>query len=497
MAVASLESIQQLIENSEQGLAQIEAYSPQILITRQLVEDVINAQGESNNVLDLLSVVLDTILAENEVIYDLSASLDALLKANDDYTKRYYMQSLNLCFWESCQLFVGEDGDEYGLLSRIEVLSKQFNQAGCQFIAKHIIDDINEFRKEYADRELRNITRHYETPIKMYEKQQGLMNIDYFTKGCSQLMAIRMEVTVLSFYLLSLLTPANKELQRAISDKKSGFDLKGLINDALFKAFKKRNFHEEVRRTLEKGQASLDDCYRLYNQCQVAVKLLKDRNSQIPEDFKKMESLILLRMETVFLRNDVACSIWGYLNASSEKERSQNLRLIYITKQAALTHIYGYNEKVRDKSLWAQIKKIEESSSEKFDTAFVEKSLKELTEDLTGDKSISNMFAHYRYRQNYYIPTRLEAFSKMQHHKELFDAMKLLNVCKVLDSYSVGLLCCIHEKQKNETKRKHDEWIEMIEKISAKMGNDERTKDALKPLRDLIDKAFSIKTKEN
>ena len=144
MAVASLESIQQLIENSEQGLAQIEAYSPQILITRQLVEDVINAQGESNNVLDLLSVVLDTILAENEVIYDLSASLDALLKANDDYTKRYYMQSLNLCFWESCQLFVGEDGDEYGLLSRIEVLSKQFNQAGCQFIAKHIIDDINE-----------------------------------------------------------------------------------------------------------------------------------------------------------------------------------------------------------------------------------------------------------------------------------------------------------------------------------------------------------------
>ena len=280
---------------------------PLIMETRQAVIDAIRKQEGSNVVLDLMLAVFDTLLAESEVIYDLSASLDALLKATDDYTKRFYMQSLNLCFVEACQVFAGEEGDENGLLSRLEKLTKQLNQAGCQFIARHIIDDIQAFRKDYCDRELRNITRHYDDPIKMYEKQQKLDNIDFFAKGTSQLMAIRMEVTVLSSFLLSLLTPVKKEPQSVVSDKKCGFDIKGIVNDAIFNALKKRNLRDEVQRTLDKGQSSLDECYRLYNQCQAAVKYLKERNCQIPDEFRKMVSLIHLRMETLFMRYDVAC----------------------------------------------------------------------------------------------------------------------------------------------------------------------------------------------
>lgn len=59
---------------------------PLILETRQAVLGAIEKQEESNVVLDLMLAVFDTLLAENEVIYDLSASLDALLKAKDDYT---------------------------------------------------------------------------------------------------------------------------------------------------------------------------------------------------------------------------------------------------------------------------------------------------------------------------------------------------------------------------------------------------------------------------
>ena len=488
MADASPESIQLLIENSEKGRAQIEVSLPQILKTRKAVEEEIEKKGGSNVVLDLLLVVLDTLLAENEVIYDLSASLDALLKANDDYTKRYYMQSLNLCFWESCQLFVGEDGDEYGLLSKIEKHTKQLNQAGCQLIARHIIDDIQAFREEYANRELRNITRHYDDPLKMYEKQQDLRNVDFFAKGASQLMAIRMEVTVVSSFLLALLTRVKKEAHNVASPAKKS--ISEIVNDAIFKAFKEKGVKKELQRALEKGQSSLDECYRLFNECRCAKNFLIERNCQIPEGIQKLESLLRLRMEALFLRNDVACSIWGYLNASSDMERSQNLRQIHITKQAALTHIYGYNEKVRENSLWTRIKEIEESGNEELNTAEVEKSLEELTGNLTEDRSNSNIFAHYRHQQNFYIHDRLEAFDKMQHHKELFDALKLFNVCKDIEVYTVGLLCCIHEGQKQKTKRQHDEWVGMIDKLAAKMGNDEKTNETLKPMRELIDKVF-------
>lgn len=493
MADASPESIQHLIDNSEKGLKDIEISLPLFIETRQAVLNAIEKQDESNIVLALMLVVFDSLLAESEVIYDISASLNALLKAKNDYTKRFYMQNLNLCFFEACQLFSGEDGDEYGLLTRMEGLTKQLNQAGCQFIARHIIEDIQAFRKDYCDRELRNITRHYDDPIKMYEKQQELDNIDFFAKGTSQLMAIRMEVSVLSSYLLALLGPVNNDSQSIVSNKGCRLDLKGMLNDAIFKVLKEKGLKDEVERTLNKGQATLNDCYRLYNQCLVAEKLLGKENCQIPDEFNKIKSLVQLRMEALFLSYDVACSIWGYLNASSDKERSQNLRLVHNVKQAALTHIYGYTEKVREKSLWTAIKKIEESRSEKLNTESVEKILVELTGNLNEDKENSQIFAHYQNKQDFYIPARLEAFNRMEHHKELMDAMKLFKICKALEGYTAGLLLCINDKQKRERKKQHDEWKELIKGLVAKTGNDERVKEALKPMIDLIDMVYSDK----
>lgn len=489
MAEASPESIQRLIDNSEKGLKDIEMSLPLILETRQAVLDAIEKQKESNVVLELMLVVFDTLLAENEVIYDLSASLDALLKAKNDYTKRYYMQSLNLCFVEACSLFAGDENDENSLLTRLEKLTKQLNQAGCQFIARHIIDDIQAFRKDYCDRELRNITRHYDDPIKMYEKQQGLNNIDFFAKGASQLMAIRMEVNVLSSFLLRLFAPVNKEQQSVVSKKTSRFNIKGLINDAIFKAFKKNNLEEKIQRMLDKGQSTIDDCYRLYNQCQAAIRFLEEKNCRT-DDFKKMESILKLRMEALFLQYDLACSVWGFLNASSDKERSQNLRLIHITKQAALTHIYGYNENVREKSLWTEIKVIEETRSENLNASFVEKLLEELTGNLTEDKECSQMFAHYRYKNDYYIPARLELFGNMVHHKELMDAMKLLQVCKALVGYTTGLLFCMDEKQKQERKIRHDEWMGKLDELVARSGNDERMRESLNSMQGLINQIY-------
>lgn len=493
MADASPETIQRLITNSEKGLASIELSLPFLLETRQAVLVAIRKQEERKVVLDLMLAVLDTVLAENEVMYDLSASLDALLKATDDYTKRFYMQSLNLCFVEACQLFVGEDGDENGLLTRLEGLIKQLNQAGCQFIARHIVGDIQAFRKVYCDRDLRNITRHYDDPIKMYDTQQKLVNIDFFVKGTSQLMAIRMEISVLSSFLLSLLAPSKKEPQGVGTNKKCDYDIRGIVNDAIFNSFKKRNFKDEVQRTLVKGQPSLDGCYRLYNQCQETEKFLEERNFQIPDDFKKMVLLIQLRMEVLFLRYDVACSVWGYLNASTDKERSQNLRLVHITKQAALTHIYGYTENVREKSLWTAIKRIEESDSENLNTDAVEKMLVELTGNLNEDKVNSQIFAHYRYKQDFYIPARLEAFNKMKHHKELVDTMRLLKICKVLEGYTAGLLFCIDDTRKKRMQKQYDEWKGMIDGLVFKAGNDESAKESVKPLMDLIDLLYGDK----
>lgn len=489
---ASPETIQRLINNSEKGLAQIELSLPLILETRQTLEGALKKQGDNNANLELLLGVFDTILAEDEVIYDLSASLDALLKANDDYTKRYYMQSMNLCFWESCQLFVGQKDDNNGLLQRMESLCGQLSFVGCQLLINHIIDDIQTFRKGYANKKLRDITRHYDHPIKMYEELQKLDNIDLFAKGASKLMAIRMEISVISSYLLNLLAPKSRVSPRNVSPQKDG--VVKIANDAVIEKLVSKDFKEELQKVLRHGQRTVDDCYRLYNCCRKATALLEERGSIVPDVFEKMESLIALRMEALFLRYDVASSVWGYINASSDKERSQNLRLIHITKQAALTYIYGYTVNKRKNSLWSKIKSIDKAGAEKLDTEGVEKTLEELTKDLAADCQKSNMYAHYRHKDIFYIPDRLDAFGKMLHAKELEDSLKLLNVCKSLEKHAFELLRCLYDNQEQERRKQYDDWMGKIDQLAASMGKDEEIKDALKPMRDLIELVYGDKT---
>lgn len=282
---ASPETIQRLIDNFKKGLAQIELSSPLILETRQTVEGVINKKGANSDIHVLLLCVLDTILAEDEVIYDLSASLDALLKAKDDYTKRYYMQSMNLCFWESCQVFVGQKDDINGLLQRLESQCGQLNLVGCKLLINHIIDDIQTFRKGYANRTLRNITRHYDHPIKMYEKLQELDSIESFAKGASQLMTIRMEISVVSSYLLNLLTPKSRVSLRNVSPQKDG--VVKIVNDVVIEKLVSEDFKGELQKVLRHGQRTVDDCYRQYNCCRKATALLEERGSIVLDVFEK------------------------------------------------------------------------------------------------------------------------------------------------------------------------------------------------------------------
>ena len=484
MADASLETIQRLIENSEKGLALLEMSWPQILETRQAVLNKRKEQ-EDNAVLNLTLVVLDSLLAENVITYDISASLNALLKAKYDYTKRYYMQSLNLCFWEACQLFVGEDGDEDGLLSRLEKLTKELNQSGCQYIYRHIIDDVEEFRKNYTDKTLRDITRHYDNPFKMYERLIEVNSIEYFAKGASQMMAICMELSVVSSYLLNMIVPVKNDFHTVGVAKK--LNIKRILNDAMFEELDERNLKNLVEQALSTGQKNIDDCYRLYQNCKRKKEYLESRNYRHLEDFENLESQILLRMETLYLRYDIISSVWGYLNAASDSERSQNLRLIHITKLAALTRIFGYNDNSRSKSLWKKIKAIKESNNESLNTDKVEDLLKEQTSNMDEDCCNSRIYTHYRYKQDFYIPARLEALSKMVHYKELTDSLKLMKVFEVMDEYTKRLLHCMDEKQEQERRRKYDEWTGKMGELMGMAGDNKIVADALKPMQQLID----------
>lgn len=77
-----------------------------------------------------------------------------------------------------------------------------------------------------------------------------------------------------------------------------------MFNDVISKSFKQRNAKDIVQQLLCEGQNNLDDCYRLYDNCRKAKAFLDERDLQIPDGFINLESLILLRMEVLYLRYD-------------------------------------------------------------------------------------------------------------------------------------------------------------------------------------------------
>ena len=54
-------------------------------------------------------------------------------------------------------------------------------------------------------------------------------------------------------------------------------------------------------------------------------------------------------------------------------------------------------------------------------------------------------------------------------------------------------ISCIGDKQKRQRTKQHDEWIGRIDGLAAKSGNDERVKETLKPMVDLIEMVYGDK----
>lgn len=488
MALASKESIDRLIANSGKTLATLEGSYADVLSLRKAVEKAKEQTQENSVVLDLLAITADVILTSTEVSYDLSASLKSMLMAKDVYAKRFCMQSLNLCFCESVCCLVGSDGN--GLLTKLEASTKETSLTGCQFLTRHIINDIQLFADKFPNRNLRNITRHYSDPIRMYGEYQKLTDEDFFAKGVNELLAIIMEIHVVTSYVLSIMRLCQTETPSKVNSPAPSLDIQKLLNNAIFVAFEKRNVKDELNKTIQKGQSAVDECYGLYRKTQGAKAYLQGGKIEDVAIFGQLQSLVLLRMQAVYMKSDLACAVWSYLNAESDKERSQSLRMIHITKQAALTHLYGYNEKTRKESLWNRIKDIAETKDSRLDAESVESAFKELTKDLKTDSKQSRVFTHYRHKDELYLPARLDALKQMNHRQELEEVLQLFGLCNKIDTYLHQLLTTMNKTQDAKTKKQRDEYLKKIDDMAAMVGNDERAKHAFDAIKGFINSFF-------
>ena len=152
-------------------------------------------------------------------------------------------------------------------------------------------------------------------------------------------------------------------------------------------------------------------------------------------------------------------------------DRSVCLHRIYMIETAALTHLYGYDDKHRQKSIWYKIKKIAEFTSVP-ELKQIEQQLAEYTDTL--DSNRRNMYTHYQENGLSNISRRWLDFQKMDHVKELFRLLKLMGLCKDIYLYTLQLLSAMRktqEKKSVETRRQYNDMLSKIGDIGVKANN--------------------------
>jgi hypothetical protein len=159
-----------------------------------------------------------------------------------------------------------------------------------------------------------------------------------------------------------------------------------------------------------------------------------------------------------FMKYDLICSMDNYMKSSSSIEQSICFMRIFRIETSALTHLYGYNDEKRKKSIWNKLKMIPEFKKINFS-----KQIEEDFESLVAhfDSKKRNLYTHYRENEKLNISERWQSFNRMNHAEELMQVLRLVTLCENINRY---LLLFVSLMSQNE-KLKSDEIINDLKKV--------------------------------
>lgn len=460
---ASAQSLNALKHTTSDSMAELEAIFPAMMKLRaQLIKNGTDDIDKKETILSFLSKTEDFYIGSHFILHELMASLKLLLNTTIIYEKRYHIQSINLCICEAHKYFLGNKKDGVWSFLKPYILSLK-NPILDSYIML-IDNELKAIGAKYCDKNMRNSTAHYDSSIKRYELLTSITDEDIYCKAVSQFMLIHLRICQIStiiFAIISQITPNNPS--KNIEQEKSILDIKAFVEEKLADKF---SSNEELTNTssesLERISNSIENLYNNHLKIKGLEKYFETKTIELPTSIKVFNQLILLRIMIGFIRCDLTCAIRAYMSSESSIERSLHLRRIYLIEVSALTHLYGYNEEKKNKSLWSQLITIDIDSDEN-ELASLNGRLEEIT--LKLDCTRRNLHTHFREDEKLNILNRYEAYKKLNQIGEINNAHNLLNLCKDIEDYTMSVLTRIGQKEQQESQKQKDKFNTMFENL--------------------------------
>lgn len=445
---ASNETIEVLIANSKKMIADFEY----LLNNTELIKSKLCNNGLSINSFHLIFELLSGSLLG---LYEVCIDLKCMLGASNVYVKRYHIQMINMSQYEWCVYLGGRD--QNGILPNL--INHHNDQHNNSLELENILKQVILFGRKCSV-DLRNMTAHYDKPDVMYKKLVAINDEDVYAKRLGdQLLICDMIFKYLSL-LIKTIPPvlSGGDVANVKSRVADNLDIPKIINNKIADAFSK---NEKLGVAIEEQIAdawnNIEIQKRMFDRSEKAIAYLKSKQLDCVR-LIEIKSLVEMQLAVSFMRYDLVCSMNTYLNACSNAERSISFMRAYRIETSALSHLYGYNEKHREKSIWNKIKAIPEFKSISSSNE-VEKVFKKLTSNFDSTKR--NLYTHYREDAKLNISERWQCANKMNHPKELLRMLHLVTLCKNINQFLVSLITAMN----STVKERNEEMLNPIRKI--------------------------------
>lgn len=379
---ASKETINILINNAKSAISD----SEHILKNTELIKSRLSTFDGANYLQLLFELLSGSLLA----VYEVCSDMKNMLSTDNVYVKRFHMQMINLSQYEWCKYLVGRD---HG--SVIPKLINHLNDSHKETIElESILQQLRLLGKK-CDAGLRNITAHYDNPNTMYSKLVTLNDEDIYAKRVGDQLLVHDMILQYISPILQMITEIlctnNRECTYTRSvDKYSIIDI---INKKVAEAFhNKEKLDIVITGQIANAWENIESHKKNYTICEKAIEYLTDKQVDCSR-LTEIQALEELRWEVSFMQYDLACSMNSYLKADSNAERSICFMRAYRNEISALSHLYGYNDEYREKSIWSKIRTVPEFKSIPLSKE-IEDELIALTSNFDPNKR--NLYTHYR-----------------------------------------------------------------------------------------------------
>lgn len=407
------------------------------------------------------------------ILLNLEASYHALISSVRVVEKRFHIQNLCADLLESYKLLYG-----YGKMRPRSVWARIGSELQRLRAEKQdelftallqtygtITDMLLAIEPKYVDKKDRDLAYHYDDEfLNVYERILRANDEDTVSKRLIDFIRVSQNMLYYCDLLEIVESAYGFHLPKVTPHENLLLELQKLFAEQLDK-------HKDLRKALDTILDGADKVDQAARTRQGIIKFKSYAASMNPPlslpEADNMDYLTNAELLLRYMLLEVASITNAYLNAESAPAFPIILRRHTMTRVSTLVHLYGYNEKEREKALWPSIVKMIPSSAVELlsEAESIENSLRRLVAE--EDKGNRALCAHMINNSSYesYVPTIIAKIEVLNPVHEIQKIESLLRTTSRIQKFLKSLMNCLADDAHKRTQASTAKMLAQIQSI--------------------------------